>query len=598
MSLLSDIWSVLTPGQRRRVVFAQILSIVMAASTVAGIASIAPFFSVLGNPRLIDQNAALHWLYEGLRFSTPRSFEVALGIAFMGLVIIANVINIVGSFALSKLALWIGADLQSALLREYLARPYIFYSGTHRTLLANNVIHETARSTNEVLQNIFSLISNLATGSLIIASVVVLNPPVAGCLILLLAGGYLAIYLAVRRRLHDAGETQSYLFAAQSKVIDETFAAIKEILVLHVQDFFRAIFEHHSRELARSGARIELIAKSPRHIMECIAVFGLVLTALVAAGRATGLGSWLGELTFLSFAAYRLLPTLQQAFASLVKIRSGQPGFDAIMPDLRQARVRPDRSEAAANHAWQQRPSGAILLDQVSFRYDPARCDVVHQVTMRIGTRTAVGIVGANGSGKTTLVDLIAGLLVPTSGHIEVDGIVIDDTNRSHWQSNIAYVPQTVCLMDTTIEENIALGHSVEDIDRERLVEAARLAQLDKIVDTLPDGYRHVVGEQGIRLSGGQRQRIGIARALYRNASVLIMDEATSAQDGLSERELMTTLLRLRGRYTIILIAHRLSSARTCDTIIEFDSGAIVASGSYGELLEASTSFRRLVGVH
>ncbi len=598
MSLPSDIWSVLSPLQRRRVVIAQILSIVMAASTVAGIASIAPFFSVLGNPRLIDQSAALHWIYDGLRFSSARNFEVALGVAFVGLVFIANLINIVGSFALSKLALWIGADLQSALLREYLARPYIFYSGTHRTLLANNVIHETARSTNEVLQNILALISNLATGGLIIASVVVLNPRVAGSLILLLAGGYLAIYLAVRRRLHDAGESQSFLFAAQSKVIDETFAAIKEILVLHVQDFFRTNFERHSRELARSGARIELIAKSPRHVMECLAVFGLVLTALLAAGRDGGVGSWLGELTFLGFAAYRLLPTLQQAFASLVKIRSGQPAFEAIVPDLRQARARQDRSDAAADRTWQHRPSREIRLERVSFCYDPARGDVVRQVTMRIETRTAVGIVGANGSGKTTMVDLLAGLLVPACGHIAVDGIIIDDTNRARWQSCIAYVPQTVCLLDTTIEENIALGHSVEDIDRERLVEAARLAQLDKMLETLPGGYRHVVGDRGIRLSGGQRQRIGIARALYRNASVLIMDEATSAQDGFSEQELMSTLLQLRGRYTIILIAHRLSSARACDTIFEFAGGAIVASGTYSELLEASTTFRRLAGVH
>jgi ABC-type multidrug transport system fused ATPase/permease subunit len=598
MSLLSEIWSVLTPQQRRRVVLAQILSIVMAASTVAGIASIAPFFSVLGNPRLIDQSAALHRFYEGLHFATPRSFEVTLGVAFMSLVLIANLINVVGSFALSRLALWIGADLQSTLLREYLARPYIFYSGAHRTLLANNVIRETARSTNEVLQNIFALISNLATGGLIIASVVMLNPRVAASLILLLAGGYLAIYLVVRRRLHDAGETQSYVFAAQGKVIDETFGAIKEILVLHVQDFYRAIFERHSQALARSGARIELIAKSPRHIMECIAVSGLVLTALLAGARDAGAGTWLGELTFLGFAAYRLLPTMQQAFASLVTIRSDQAAFKAIAPDLRLARARQYHRDPAADHAWQRRPSREIRLEQVSFRYDPARCDAVRQVTMRIGRGTAVGIVGANGSGKSTLVDLIAGLLVPTCGRIAVDGIVIDDSNRAHWQLNIAYVPQTVSLMDTTIEENIALGHSVEDIDHERLVEAARLAQLDKIVDTLPGGYRHVVGEQGIRLSGGQRQRIGIARALYRNASVLIMDEATSAQDGLSEQELMTTLLRLRGRYTIVLIAHRLSSARACDTIFEFDRGAIVASGTYGELLEASTTFRRLAGVH
>jgi ABC-type multidrug transport system fused ATPase/permease subunit len=424
-----------------------------------------------------------------------------------------------------------------------------------------------------------------------------LNPRVAGLLILLLAGGYLAIYLAVRRRLHDAGEAQSYLFAAQSKLIDETFAAIKEVLVLNIQDFFCKIFERYSQELSRSGARIELIAKSPRYIMECIAVFSLVLTALLAGGRNAGVGSWLGELTFLGFAAYRLLPTLQQAFASLVKIRSGRPAFDMIAPDLRQARARADRGHDAAAPAWQQRPSLQIRLEDVSFRYDPARSEAVREVTMNIATRTAVGIVGANGSGKTTVVDLIAGLLVPTCGHVTVDGIVIDDANRARWQSRIAYVPQTVCLLDTTIEENIALGHSVDDIDRERLIEAARLAQLDKIVGTLPGGYRHLVGDRGIRLSGGQRQRIGIARALYTNASVLLLDEATNTLDGLTEQELTATIMQLRGRYTIVLIAHRLSSVRGCDVIFEFDGGRIAHSGSYLDLLGSSESFRRLAQV-
>jgi ABC-type multidrug transport system fused ATPase/permease subunit len=234
----------------------------------------------------------------------------------------------------------------------------------------------------------------------------------------------------------------------------------------------------------------------------------------------------------------------------------------------------------------------------VSFRYGPDRPAAVSRVTLRIPARAAVGIVGANGSGKTTLVDLIAGLLVPGGGRIEVDGIAVDDANRTDWQSRIAYVPQDIFLLDTSIGHNVALGVPAGEIDEARLIEAARLAQLDKFVDTLPDGYRHWVGEQGVRLSGGQRQRIGIARALYTDASVLIMDEATSAQDGLSEQEMMSTLFGLRGRYTIILIAHRLSSVRACDVIFEFDGGELTASGTYGELLTGSETFRRLADVH
>jgi ATP-binding cassette, subfamily B, bacterial PglK len=596
LNLPAEIWSVLTPRQRRWVIWAQLLSIVMAFSTVAGIASIAPFFSVLGNPQLIDHAGPLHWLYTHFEFSNKRSFEVALGAAFVGLVFIANLINVVGSFAMTKLALWIGADLQSVLLGEYLARPLAFHAATHSAILANNILQETARATNDVLQNVFFLITYIATGSFIIVSVVLLNPTVAALMIMVLAGGYILIYLAVRNRLLRAGKIQSQYFAEQTKLVDESLGAIKEIHVLRIQNFFRLAFERSSHALARSAAHIELIAKSPRHVMECVAVLGLVLLALFAAGREQGIGPALGQLTFLGFAAYRLLPTLQQGFSSIVKIRSGRPGFAAIAADLRMARARKfDRPTADAS--WAERPRRDIRLTEVSFRYAPDRPAAVSGVSLRIPARAAIGIVGANGSGKTTLVDLISGLLVPGTGLIQVDGIALGESNRAAWQSRIAYVPQDIFLLDTTIEQNVALGVPAGEIDKARLIEAAQLAQLDKFVDTLPGGYGHWVGEKGVRLSGGQRQRIGIARALYTAASVLIMDEATSAQDGLSEQEIMSTLLRLRGRYTIILIAHRLSSVRACDVIFEFGRGEVTASGTYAELLQGSETFRRLADV-
>jgi HlyD family secretion protein len=231
----------------------------------------------------------------------------------------------------------------------------------------------------------------------------------------------------------------------------------------------------------------------------------------------------------------------------------------------------------------------------VSFRYERDRPPAISGVTMRIPATAAVGLVGANGSGKTTLVDVIAGLLVPETGRMEVDGIAIDDANRGAWQSRIAYVPQNIFLLDTSIAQNIALGMDETAIDRERLVMAAQLAQLDELVAALPGGYAHRIGERGVSLSGGQRQRIGIARALYTNASVLILDEATNALDGLTEQELMTTIMRLRGRYTIIVIAHRLSTVRACDVIFEFEHGRISGRGTYAELLQGSESFKRLV---
>jgi ABC-type multidrug transport system fused ATPase/permease subunit len=566
----------------------------MAFSTIAGIASIAPFFAVLGDPQLIDQTGFLHWLYTYFGFPDRRNFEVALGLGFMAIVFVANAINVAGSFLMARLAWWIGTDLQSVLFGEYLARPYAFHAATHSAVLFKNVIYETSRTTNEVLENVFLLITNIVTSMFIILTVILLNPAAAVAMIGALAGGYIVIYLAVRNRLLRAGRIQSLLFTEQTRIVNESLGAIKEILVLRIQKFFRDAFERSSYAFARSAIHTELIARSPKHVMECVAVVGLVLLALLADNRAKGLGAWLGQLTFLGFAAYRLLPTLQQAFGSVVKIRGGHAGFMSIMTDLRLARAR-KHGDNSVDGSWQGRPRQEIRLNNVSFTYESRQKPAVSEVSLRIPARGAVGFVGANGSGKTTLIDLVAGLLVPTSGQIEVDQIILSADNRRAWQSRIAYVPQNIVLLDTTIASNVALGIPGAMIDRTRLLEAARLAQLDEYVGTLPGGYEHSVGERGVKLSGGQRQRIGIARALYTDASVLILDEATNSLDGLTEQELMTTLLQLRGRYTIVLVAHRLSTVRACDVIFELDQGKISGSGTYSELLRDSETFRQLV---
>jgi ABC-type multidrug transport system fused ATPase/permease subunit len=593
VSLVREIWSVLSPQQRRWVLWTQCLSLLMAFSTVIGIASIAPFFAVLGDPQLIDSSAPLRWLFVHLGFSR-RGFEVALGLGFLAVVLLANLINVFGAFVMIRLSYRISTEVQSTLFEEYLARPYIFHAKTNSAVIFNNVINETNRITNDVLRNAFPLVTNVATVVLIILSVTWLNPLVAAAMLVALGGGYIAIYLALRNWLLRSGHMQSTYLIEQTKIVNESLGAIKEILVLRIQGFFRGNFERTSRSLSRKSATSQLVYQSPKYIMECVTVTGLVLVALLAARGDGGIGPWLGQLTFVGFSAYRLLPTLQQAFASLVRIRGERAAFTAIAPDLRLARARED-IVGVADASWLNRPSKDICLHDISFRYERDRPPAVSGITLRIPARAAIGFVGGNGSGKTTLVDVIAGLLVPEAGRIEVDGTVLDSANRAAWQSRIAYVPQNIFLLDSSIAQNVALGVAAPAIDRARLETAAKLAQLDEFVGTLPQGFEHRIGERGINLSGGQRQRIGIARALYTNASVLILDEATNALDGLTEQELMTTIMRLRGSHTIILIAHRLSTVRACDIIFEFERGRISNSGSYAELLRDSESFKRLV---
>lgn len=601
MAVFRDFWGILTARQRRGILTMQIVSVAMAFSTVGGIAAIAPFFAVLGQPELIDHNALLHLAYADGGFSSKRGFVVALGIAFIAMMLIANLINVLGSVAMGRLALRIGTELQSTLFAEYLSRPYSFHTRVNGTALISNILYETPRVTNGILRNAFMLVTNLVTASFIISSVVLLKPMIALAMIVGLAGGYALIYFLLSNRLLQLGQTQSRSAVEQAQILQESFGAIKEILVLQAQNFFRGRFERASKSFSFAAAHSQVIAQNPRYLMECVAAVGLVGLALVLSGREDGVGSWLGQLTFLAFAAYRLSPTLQLVFAASVNIRADRAALAMIAPDLRRARNAIHATTSAhlrpTDGAWQVRPQTEIRLQEVSFRYALDQPWALKGVSLRIPARAAVGIVGVNGSGKTTLVDVIVGLLAPTEGRVEVDGSALDEANRAAWQSRIAYVPQNIFLLDSSIAQNIALGIPAADIDQPRLLEAIRLAQLDEFIKTLFAGYEHRVGERGIQLSGGQRQRIGIARALYRAATVLVFDEATNALDGLTEQELMATLECLRGRYTTILIAHRMTTVRSCDIIFELENGKITGSGTYDGLLKSSAVFRRMTGV-
>jgi HlyD family secretion protein len=396
------------------------------------------------------------------------------------------------------------------------------------------------------------------------------------------------------------GHEHSRAWSEQTKIVNESFGAIREILLLHDRRSFHDTFERASREVSDAGVHVHAAAQVPKYVIECAALVALVGTALVVGTRSEGMGPWLGQLTFIAFAAYRLMPMLQQVFAAAVRIRADRAALVRVVPDLRRGLAAGSLAlpgdPFSAGNWWRHRPRDEIRLKEVSFQYAMDRAPTLVGANLRIPARSMIGIVGANGSGKTTLMDLIAGLLTPTSGELLIDGVALDEDSRAAWQARLAYVPQNIFLLDSSIAENIAFGIAPRRIDAPRMMQAARAAQLEEFILSLPDKYDHKVGERGIQLSGGQRQRIGIARALYKEAPVLLLDEAMSALDGMTEVELMGVLETLRGRSTIILIAHRLSLVRGCDVIFQLEAGRVIGSGRYEELTRESERFRRMIG--
>lgn len=617
MMTLVAVWRLLDRRQRWQLVGLQLLSVLMGLATVGGIAAVLPFFTVLADPGSVERSPVLHFLYHDfhvghLRFDTERSFVVALGTALALVVALANFVNLAGTLLMNRFAYQVGEAFRTALFDEYLNRSLAFHLRTHSSLLESKILHEISRITAGILQNGLVLMTNVVMIACIVVSVVLLDPAVTLLAVMGLGIIYCVIYLIARSRLLHNGLTESRQYAQRSKVAAESFGAIREITLLQVQPVFVERFARSSRAIAKTLVNTYAIAQTPRYVLECMTVCALVAIALHSSGRDGNDSRWIAQLTFVGFAAYRLLPALQQAFASFVRIRADGPSFESVAGDLRLAGCGqrapgsparpgdtgpPDIDDTRDELFEGNRPQREIRLERVSYHYDregpmregPARegAAAISNVSLRIPAGSIVGFIGANGSGKSTLLDIVAGLLVPVSGHLEVDGVVINELNVRAWQRRIAQVPQHIFLLDAPLIENIAFGVPTAQIDLERVHAAVRLAQLEECVAALPGGYYEMLGERGARLSGGQRQRLGIARALYRNASVLIMDEATSALDAVAESGIADSLLQLRRDRTILLIAHRVNTLRHCDMIVELDGGRIVRSGTYDGLLQA-----------
>lgn len=585
--MLRILWQLLDRRQKITLLGLQLLSVLMAVTTVVGIAAILPFLTVLADPGAVDRSAALRVLLHRLHLAAGGGahFALVLGGIFIALVTIANTVNLGGSLLLGRFALEVGDAFNCSLFAEYLARGYEFHLRTHSATLSARLLHESRRVTVGILQSVLTLGANLVTIALIVGSMVLVDPLVAALALALLGASYGLIYVAASARLLRNGVEETRYHAERARVVAESLGAIKEILLSRAQQAFVRRFATACDEVSRTMLSTLAISQAPRHVLEIATVCALVGSTLVVSGSGGAHTPWIAALTFMAFAIYRLLPALQQAFVALVRIRADRPALDNIAADIRQARAREAQVRIeTVGDARRIRPVREIRLEGVSFRYAADGPEVLSGLSLCVPAGAMVGIVGENGSGKTTLLDILAGLLVPQSGALSVDGAAIDGANRDAWQRGIAYVPQQVSLLDATLAENIALGAAAARRDERRLQDAVRIARLADCARALAERGCERIGERGGRLSGGQRQRVGLARAFYRGGSVLILDEATSELDAGAEESIVDALQAARAGRTIILTGHRLSSLRHCDIVIELERGRLVRSSTYAEL--------------
>jgi ABC-type multidrug transport system fused ATPase/permease subunit len=422
----------------------------------------------------------------------------------------------------------------------------------------------------------------------------VVDPLLALVVFLVLGSAYGIVYAIVRRRLAVTGRKSIEAATQRYRLASDALHGIKEIKLLGIERQFCERYSGPSQQAARYEALGQAIANLPRYVLETVAFGGILLIVLYLLASKGGVGEALPLIALYALAGYRLMPALQQIFSALTQIRFNRFALDKLYDDMRSSAV---GGEQPANpQDTRAVPLGdRIELRGAGFSYPGADRSVISNLNLAIRANTTVGLAGQTGAGKTTIVDIILGLLPLTHGELIVDGVGIGYANVRQWRRNLGYVPQAIYLSDDTVASNIAFGLPPDQIDLVAVERAARAADIhDFVAGSLPSGYYTLVGERGVRLSGGQRQRIAIARALYRDPPVLVLDEATSALDGITEGVVMEAIQRFSGRKTIIVIAHRVTTLRTCDVIYLFDRGRVTAAGSYQDLLASNVHFRAM----
>jgi ATP-binding cassette, subfamily B, bacterial PglK len=582
-SNLSTLWEHIPHHRRKR--FFALLALMVAASfaEVISIGAVLPFLAVLTNPEQLYDYAFTRAIVNLLNATDPHDLLLPLTIIFSLAALFSGGMRLTLLWAQTRLSHAVGADLSISIYQRTLYQPY----AVHVARNSGEVITGVSQKANEVVHLTILPILIILSSSIMLVAILLALFLIEPTIAIVAFSGFGAIYATIigfsKKRLMRHSQIVAHEQNQVIKALNEGLGGIRDVLIDGTQQAYCKIFRSAELPLRRARANIQIISGSPRFGIEALGMMLIAWIAFFLAGDSDEFANSIPVLGALALGAQRLLPVLQQAYANWALIRGGQASLEDALDLL---------AQPIPKHAHEPPPKPiqflkSITLDKIGFSYSPQSTLVLKGISLTIQKGSRVGFIGTTGSGKSTLLDIVMGLLQPTEGHLKIDDEIVSAVNHRAWQAHIAHVPQAIFLADTTIAENIALGMPVEDIDINRVREAARKALIADTIESLEHQYNTTVGERGVRLSGGQRQRIGIARALYKNADVIVFDEATSALDGETESAVMEAIEEMGQDITILIIAHRLATLKGCNQIIELNDGVIQQVDSYENIVQS-----------
>jgi len=599
-SFLKKLYEILTPRERHQAVLVFIASLGTAFAQAFGVASIFPFISVVMNPDIVWQNKWLSFLYQKGNFTDINSFIIFLGIGVFLMVISSSIISAITTWGKTRFTLGKNHALSLRLFTVYLSQPYEFFLQKHSSELGKNILSEIYQLTNQLLMGIFDILINGLMVIVIVGMLFMVNISVTVGTVIFLGGSYALLNSFVKNRLRKIGRERLEANKERFRTINESLSSIKITKVLGIEPFFLKNYSYFSGKFTRYNVLAHVIGEVPRYILEAFAFGGIVFFVIIMIARGEKVIDLIPLLSLYAFAAYRAMPALNRLYSAMTTVYYNTAIVDKIYEDMIEIGLykSPESSRLPEQKESELLFEKEIKLEKIKFCYDKSTFDVINELNLTIPKNSIIGFVGATGCGKTTLVDIILGLLVPQFGQILVDDIPITERNIKAWQKKIGYVPQEIYLSDDSIRKNIAFGVPENEINEGQVRVVAKIAALDGFIEKeLPENYNTIVGERGIRLSGGQRQRIGLARALYRNPEVLVLDEATSSLDGITEDVVLKAIKSAARSRTVLMIAHRLSTLKDCDHIYILDKGQIVGQGTYQELISQNKKFREMAKI-